>query len=66
MITANVVTKNQNKSDLLIPITLTESVYSCKSKYTNTKNNDNKQDITSTHIYTIKRQYLQKNRKIGI
>lgn len=34
--------KKQNDSNLLISVTLTESVCSCKSKHANTKNHDNK------------------------
>lgn len=39
---ANAATKKLNNSNPLIPIVLTESIRSCKSKSANTKNKDNK------------------------
>ncbi len=64
--TANTVTKKQNESDLFIPVVLTESVRSCNSEHTNTKNNNNKEDVKSTCIRAIWRPHLLKNRKIVI
>lgn len=62
--TINVATKKQNNNDLFIPIALTKIGHSCKSKRTNIKNDDKKQDGISTYIRTIGCQSLQKNRKI--
>lgn len=66
IMSTNVITKKQNKSDPLILVVLMESIYSCESKYTNTKNDDNKRDGTSTCIHAIRRYHLQKNRKMVI
>lgn len=41
-----------------------KNVHSCDSKCTNIKNDDNKQNGISLHIYTIGYRYLQKNYKI--
>ncbi len=61
--TANAITKKQNKSDSLIPVVLTESVRSCESERTKTENDNNKQDGIPTRIHAIRHRRLQKNRK---
>lgn len=66
IIIANATIKNQNNSDPLIPVALTESIRSCKNKPTNTKNNDNKWDGILTHICAIGRWHFQKNYNIVI
>lgn len=57
--------KEPNSSDLFFSVFLTKSIHNCKNKSTNIKNKDNKQNQTFSYII-IKRQCLQKNRKIII
>lgn len=61
---ANVATKKQNKNNLFIPVTSTESIRSCESKCTNTENDNDKQDGILIRIHAIGCQHFHKNRKI--
>lgn len=56
----NAATKNQNDNNSLIPVTLTESIHNCKSKYVNIKNDNNKYDGTPIHLYHWAPTFLKK------
>lgn len=58
MIATNTTIKKQNSSNLFILVTSIKSIYNHKSKYTNSKNNNNRQNGTLLYICTIKCQHL--------